>query len=239
MPPLAHGFQPGPASARVSAGLGPQLHSPLGRHPATRAIVLSVAVAQLVRFGADLATFRSEDVGVQLYGCFRSTRFAWFSALILFRSREQRVLGTGVEEYRRVARASTALFGNRGCCLLLTQARSRWGTWRSRSSAWPVEPAAQPWGRGGNGSRRKGSRASIFQRSSWLVCTTQRLLPWLKNSRRHELRAIELLGSCPRLGHRQRRTFSMSTAIRFRFLVMIQTAAIHDRSHSRQPRCRR
>ena len=36
---------------------------------------------------------------------------AWFSALILFRSREPRVVGTGVEEFRRVARASTALFG--------------------------------------------------------------------------------------------------------------------------------
>jgi exopolysaccharide biosynthesis polyprenyl glycosylphosphotransferase len=35
----------------------------------------------------------------------------WFSALVLFRSREPRAVGTGVEEFRRVARACTALFG--------------------------------------------------------------------------------------------------------------------------------
>ena len=75
------------------------------------AIVVSVAVAQLVRFGADLATFRSEMLVYSYTAVSAVLILAWFSALILFRSREQRVLGTGVEEYRRVARASTALFG--------------------------------------------------------------------------------------------------------------------------------
>jgi exopolysaccharide biosynthesis polyprenyl glycosylphosphotransferase len=36
---------------------------------------------------------------------------AWLTGLAVFRSREARALGNGVEEYRRVARASTALFG--------------------------------------------------------------------------------------------------------------------------------
>jgi exopolysaccharide biosynthesis polyprenyl glycosylphosphotransferase len=36
---------------------------------------------------------------------------AWFAALSVFRSREPRAVGNGVEEYRRVARSSTALFG--------------------------------------------------------------------------------------------------------------------------------
>ena len=75
------------------------------------AIVVSVAVAQLVRFGADLATFRSEMLVYSYTAVSAALILAWFSALILFRSREPRVVGTGVEEFRRVGRASTALFG--------------------------------------------------------------------------------------------------------------------------------
>jgi exopolysaccharide biosynthesis polyprenyl glycosylphosphotransferase len=75
------------------------------------AIVGSIAVAQLVRFGADPATLRSELVVYSYTAVSAVLILAWFSALILSRSREPRVLGTGVEEYRRVARATTALFG--------------------------------------------------------------------------------------------------------------------------------
>jgi exopolysaccharide biosynthesis polyprenyl glycosylphosphotransferase len=75
------------------------------------AIIASVAIAQLVRFGTDPATIRSE-VSMYSYTAVSAVLIlAWFSALILFRSREPRVVGTGVEEFRRVARASTALFG--------------------------------------------------------------------------------------------------------------------------------
>ena len=75
------------------------------------AIVASVAIAQLVRFGTDPATFRSEVLVYSYTAVSAVLILAWFSALILFRSREPRVVGTGVEEFRRVARASTALFG--------------------------------------------------------------------------------------------------------------------------------
>jgi hypothetical protein len=37
---------------------------------------------------------------------------AWSSALVLSRSREPRVVGTGAEEFRRIARGSLALFGS-------------------------------------------------------------------------------------------------------------------------------
>ena len=75
------------------------------------AIVVSVAIAQLVRFGTDPATFRSQILAYSYTAVSAVLILAWFSALILFRSRESRVVGTGVEEFRRVARASTALFG--------------------------------------------------------------------------------------------------------------------------------
>ncbi len=75
------------------------------------AIVVSVATAQLVRFGTDPATLRSQILVYSYTAVSAVLILAWFSALILFRSREPRVVGTGVEEFRRVARASTALFG--------------------------------------------------------------------------------------------------------------------------------
>ena len=75
------------------------------------AIIASVAIAQLVRFGTDPATFGTEVLVYSYTAVSAVLILAWFSALILFRSREPRVVGTGVEEFRRVARASTALFG--------------------------------------------------------------------------------------------------------------------------------
>jgi exopolysaccharide biosynthesis polyprenyl glycosylphosphotransferase len=75
------------------------------------AIVASVAIAQLLRFGTDPATLHSEVLVYSYTAVSAALILAWFSALILFRSREPRVVGTGVEEFRRVARASTTLFG--------------------------------------------------------------------------------------------------------------------------------
>ena len=74
-------------------------------------IVTSVAIAQFARFGTDPATLPSEVLMYSYTAVSAVLIFAWFTALILFRSREPRVVGTGVEEFRRVARASTALFG--------------------------------------------------------------------------------------------------------------------------------
>src|SRR5687767_14704494 len=74
-------------------------------------IFASVAIAQLVRFGTAPATFPSEVMVYSYTAVSAVLILAWVSALILFRSREPCVVGTGVEEFRRVARASTALFG--------------------------------------------------------------------------------------------------------------------------------
>ena len=74
-------------------------------------IVSSVAIAQFARFGTDPTTFHSESVVYSYTGVSAVLILAWFSALVLFRSREPRAVGTGVEEFRRVARACTALFG--------------------------------------------------------------------------------------------------------------------------------
>jgi exopolysaccharide biosynthesis polyprenyl glycosylphosphotransferase len=75
-------------------------------------IAVSVVLAQLSRFGTDLATFRSEVLVYSYTAVSAVLILAWYGALVLFRSREPLVIGTGPEEFRRVARASTALFGS-------------------------------------------------------------------------------------------------------------------------------
>jgi exopolysaccharide biosynthesis polyprenyl glycosylphosphotransferase len=76
-------------------------------------IVTAVAIAQLARFGTDPATFRSESLVYSYTAVSAVLILAWFSVLVLFRSREPKVVvSTGVEEFRRVARASIALFGS-------------------------------------------------------------------------------------------------------------------------------
>jgi exopolysaccharide biosynthesis polyprenyl glycosylphosphotransferase len=74
------------------------------------AIVASVAIAQLARFGTDPVMFHTEVLAYSYTAVSAVLILAWFSALIMFRSREPRVIGTGVEEFRRVGRASIALF---------------------------------------------------------------------------------------------------------------------------------
>jgi FlaA1/EpsC-like NDP-sugar epimerase len=72
---------------------------------------MSVGMAWLVRFGTDPATFRSEILVYSYAALSVVLILAWFSALVLSRSREQQVVASGEEEYRRVARATTGLFG--------------------------------------------------------------------------------------------------------------------------------
>jgi hypothetical protein len=75
-------------------------------------IVTSVGIAQFGRFGTDPATLTSE-VLMHSYTAVSSVLIiVWFSALVISRSREPRVVGNGVEEFPRVARASIALFGS-------------------------------------------------------------------------------------------------------------------------------
>jgi exopolysaccharide biosynthesis polyprenyl glycosylphosphotransferase len=75
------------------------------------AIVASVGAAQFVRFGAEPATLKSQQSLASYTLVSTVLIIAWFAALLLFRSREPRAVGNGVEEYRRVAHASAALFG--------------------------------------------------------------------------------------------------------------------------------
>lgn len=75
------------------------------------AIVASVATAQLVRFGTDPARLHSQMSHYSYTLVSMIFVVAWLAALSVFRCWESRAVGNGVEEYRRVARASTALFG--------------------------------------------------------------------------------------------------------------------------------
>ena len=77
----------------------------------TAAIVVGVGMAQVLRFGVSA----SEPYALQtLLGNTLVSALlvlAWALVLPMFRSRDPRIVGTGVEEYRRVANASLALFG--------------------------------------------------------------------------------------------------------------------------------
>ncbi|HYP45886.1 MAG TPA: sugar transferase [Propionibacteriaceae bacterium] len=75
------------------------------------AVVASVSAAQSIRFGFDPATLAS-SVSVFSYSLVSAVLVScWLVALAVFRTREGRVVGSGAEEYRRVAHASFALFG--------------------------------------------------------------------------------------------------------------------------------
>ncbi|MEO9220181.1 MAG: sugar transferase, partial [Mycobacteriaceae bacterium] len=75
------------------------------------AIVIAVTVAQLVRFGSTDATLSS--LGSELSYTAVSVLLAvgWIGALAIFHTHDVRVIGSGAEEYRRVAQASLTLFG--------------------------------------------------------------------------------------------------------------------------------
>jgi hypothetical protein len=75
------------------------------------AIVGSVSMGQLVRFGTDPATMPSQMSTYSYTVVSTVLIVAWIAVLSLFRSREPRAVGNGIEEYRRVASASTTLFG--------------------------------------------------------------------------------------------------------------------------------
>nr|WP_314145175.1 sugar transferase [uncultured Rhodococcus sp.] len=73
------------------------------------AVVLSVALAQIVRFGGPettglLSTATYTGVSVALAGL-------WITFLAIFRTRSPRIIGNGAEEYRRIVSATFRLFG--------------------------------------------------------------------------------------------------------------------------------
>ncbi|WP_245650267.1 sugar transferase [Millisia brevis] len=79
----------------------------------TAAVVAAVFVAHMVRFGAEdmgvafdplTFTYNYEFVSLVL-------AMGWLALLAIFRTRSPRVIGTGVEEYRRIVSATFKLFG--------------------------------------------------------------------------------------------------------------------------------
>jgi exopolysaccharide biosynthesis polyprenyl glycosylphosphotransferase len=75
-------------------------------------ILVAVVAAQLVRFGVegnDAVLLKASLVSYSLVSAVLVA--LWALALILFHARESRIVGSGPEEYRRIAHASFALFG--------------------------------------------------------------------------------------------------------------------------------
>jgi hypothetical protein len=78
----------------------------------TGAVVIGVAAAQLIRFGVSGDVPLADRTFISYTLVSAVLTLVWCLVLPMFRSREPRIVGTGVEEYRRVAHASLALFGS-------------------------------------------------------------------------------------------------------------------------------
>lgn len=74
-------------------------------------VAASVSLAQLVRFGSDPGWLKASSPRFGYPVVSLTLMVCWLIGLVAFRTRETRVVGTGAEEYRRVAHASFALFG--------------------------------------------------------------------------------------------------------------------------------
>jgi exopolysaccharide biosynthesis polyprenyl glycosylphosphotransferase len=73
------------------------------------AVVLSVALAQIVRFGGVETTGLANSA---IYtGVSVAVASVWIAFLAIFRTRSTRVIGNGAEEYRRIVSATFRLFG--------------------------------------------------------------------------------------------------------------------------------
>lgn len=75
------------------------------------AIIVALAIAEVLRFGDTAAALASEHSTFSYTVVSVVIGIGWVAALALFHTRDARVVGTGPEEYRRVAHASLALFG--------------------------------------------------------------------------------------------------------------------------------
>lgn len=75
-------------------------------------VITAVVAAQLLRFGVagDAVVLQASPVSYWLVSAVLVA--LWATALSVFRSRESRIVGSGPEEYRRIAHASFALFGS-------------------------------------------------------------------------------------------------------------------------------
>ncbi len=78
----------------------------------TAAVVVGVAAARMLRFGVGSSALLADFTLVSYSMVSTLLALTWAMVLALFRTREPRVVGTGVEEYRRITHASLALFGS-------------------------------------------------------------------------------------------------------------------------------
>jgi exopolysaccharide biosynthesis polyprenyl glycosylphosphotransferase len=90
-------------------------------------IVLAVAAAFIVRFGAVEAAAQTGPVAARFAAMSLLVVAVWSASLWAFRSRDPRVIGVGFGEYRRVAHATTTTFGLLAIAFLVFQAdTARW-----------------------------------------------------------------------------------------------------------------
>lgn len=76
----------------------------------TIVILLTIVVAQFVRFGSSESRLAESDVSYWFVGVLIGV--IWLSALVAWRASEIRVLGSGPAEYLRVANSTLAVFGS-------------------------------------------------------------------------------------------------------------------------------
>lgn len=74
-------------------------------------LTLATAVAVVLRFGPDSSAAATGPFTLGYTGLGILIALAWWGSLSLFRSRDQRIIGEGAEEYRRVIRITFWLFG--------------------------------------------------------------------------------------------------------------------------------
>ncbi|MBS9375429.1 sugar transferase [Rhodococcus sp. B50] len=74
-------------------------------------VVLSVLLAQWVRFGYEELLLAGEGAALEYSLTSATIIVAWLGALSLFRTRSRRVIGAGYDEYQRVISATIGMFG--------------------------------------------------------------------------------------------------------------------------------
>ncbi|WP_371829980.1 sugar transferase [Rhodococcoides trifolii] len=77
----------------------------------TIAVIVSVGVAQWVRFGAVESSVTVGHTDLMYTAISVGLAALWLASLAIFRTRSPRVIGTGAEEYRRIVSATLRLFG--------------------------------------------------------------------------------------------------------------------------------
>src|SRR5690348_9331060 len=88
----------------------------------TAVLIITTATAVLLRFGLNFDITANGPLHIN-YPTFGATIIiAWSVSLMLFRTRDPRILGDGVMEYRRVVRSTVVMFG----CLAIASVLFKW-----------------------------------------------------------------------------------------------------------------